>query len=146
MTNDTEPRAPIGARTSMDATPCRATRMRIRITLAPFFTRAQVAELMAAAYGWGRDSYAADLADAYEQGAAAERARLTELNLDAIRRALDTPRFSERTLRMEDHRARARREADIAAGVPWIGDHPGGPVIEPGWGDEGDESRLRGAA
>lgn len=140
MTNDTERPAPTGARTSMDATPCRATRMRIRISLARSFTRAQAAELIAAAYTWGRDSYAADLADAYAQGAADERARLTELNLDAIRRALDTPRFRERDLRIQGYRMCARQEADRAAGVSWRGDHPGGPVDDPEWIERGGAS------
>lgn len=119
---------------------CRATRVRIQLTLADSFNRAQVAYLMGQAKRWGaEDAYDRGLRDGMES----ERQRISELNLDAIRAAVDTPAFSERFLRMEGYRRRARLEADMAAGVSWRGDHPGGPV--PVWGLD-DEAIERAEA
>jgi hypothetical protein len=118
----------------VDIRPCRATRIRIMLTLGRSFTPAQVAYLMGEAQRWGREAWAIDLASAYEQGAADARRELTELNLDAIRAETFRQPFTERWHRMEGYRRAARREADIAASHSWRGDHPGGPV--PVWGDE----------
>jgi enoyl-CoA hydratase/carnithine racemase len=114
--------------TPSDRSACRATRVRILLTLAQSFTPAQVADLMATASRWGAD-------EAYERGFSdgdrCARAEVASLNLAAIRAALDTPPVTERWIRMETYRARARHDADTAAGHAWRTDHPGGAM--PDW-------------
>ena len=89
------------------------------------FTRAQVADLIHRAYQSG-------FLHGVELGAEDEARRQSDLMLADIEAALAVPPFTERSLRMEGYRATARREADIAAGHPWRGDHTGGAV--PVWG------------
>jgi hypothetical protein len=97
------------------------------------FTRAQLADMMAMASRWGAEA-------AYERGLHDGQRRaedeMTAVALATIERVVTRPVFSEREHRAEAYRARARREADAAAGVPWHGDHPGGPVAlaeDGGW-------------
>jgi hypothetical protein len=121
--------------TPIDA--CRATRIRILLTLGQGFTRAQVADLMAMSAKWGQE-------EAYERGLSDGRRAaeddLTRVALDTIARTVAGPVFTEQRHRAEASRYRARREADTAARHPWRTDHRGGPV--PDW-DLGPEVAAR---
>lgn len=117
---------------------CRATRIRIQLTLGKTFSSAHVADLMAHAARWGAD-------EAYARGCAdARRAALAEvssLNLAAIHAAVfAAPVYSGADLVRSLARKDARNAADLAARVPWPNDHRGGPVPE--W-DLGPEVAAR---
>jgi hypothetical protein len=86
------------------------------------FDRAQVAWLMSLAGRWGYDA-------GYEDGQRDERA-LAEIA--AAYAHLGT--FSGENTAREVKKAELRREADEAACLPRLGDHPGGPA-EP-WDDD----------
>lgn len=90
------------------------------------FTRAQTAYLMSYALRQGSQA-ATD--GAWREGYREAKQEPVDLFRDALSRAREVPEFSERALRLEGYRQRARREADIAAAHPWHGDHPGGPVL-----------------
>lgn len=131
----------------IDVTPsmhpvCRATRVRILLTLGHTFDRAQVAGLMAGAARWGVD-------EAYERGftdgSRCARAEVSALNLAAIRAAIDTPAFTEIWHRREGYRQAARHGADTAAAYPWRSDHPGGPVADWEMPEAGSRAEARTA-
>lgn len=88
-------------------------------------TREQVADLIDRAFRSGAESAAEQ---AYEQGRADEIARQTELNLHAIRAAIDTPPFSAAALEADRRKRAHRARYDEWARHPHRRDYPGGPV------------------
>jgi hypothetical protein len=88
-------------------------------------TREQVADLIARAFQSGAESAAEQ---AYEQGRADEIARQTELNLHAIRAAIDTPSFSAAAIEADRRKQAHRARWDEWARHPHRRDHLGGAV------------------
>lgn len=109
---------------------CRAARLRIAVELGQWFTREQLAYVLALALSAGEAERQADEIRAWGRGFRAGAEHVAELELDALARGLAEQPFSEIVLRREGYRRTARRKADMAAGVPWRTDHPGGPVAE----------------
>ncbi len=106
------------------------------------FTRNQMVYLMATAARWGRESVNHDLAYAYEMGERAAFRHVAELNLAAIRTALDTPPFSATETVRDIARKQAREAWDTAARVPRDGDLPPNSGGVPCWDYEPHESRA----